>query len=62
MTGNIVLLGFGIAASGGLPVVAPLVSLGAFLVGSAFGGVTRGAGSATAMPSTSPAHWGSRPD
>src|SRR3954462_11329328 len=39
MTGNIVLLGFGIAGSGGLPVVAPLVSLGAFLVGSAPGGV-----------------------
>jgi uncharacterized membrane protein YoaK (UPF0700 family) len=39
MTGNIVLLGFGIAGSGGLPVVAPLVSLGAFLVGSAVGGV-----------------------
>jgi uncharacterized membrane protein YoaK (UPF0700 family) len=39
MTGNIVLLGFGIAGSGGLPVVAPLVSLGAFLVGSAGGGV-----------------------
>ena len=38
MTGNIVLLGFGIAGSGGLPVVAPLVSLGAFLVGSAAGG------------------------
>src|SRR3954453_17605908 len=38
MTGNIVLLGFGIASSGGLPVVAPLVSLGAFLVGSAVGG------------------------
>jgi uncharacterized membrane protein YoaK (UPF0700 family) len=38
MTGNIVLLGFGIAVSGGLPVVAPLVSLGAFLVGSAVGG------------------------
>src|SRR3954471_7154288 len=38
MTGNIVLLGFGIAGSGGLPVVAPLVSLGAFLVGSAVGG------------------------
>ena len=38
MTGNIVLLGFGIAGSGGLPVVAPLVSLGAFLVGSALGG------------------------
>lgn len=38
MTGNIVLLGFGIAGSGGLPVVAPLVSLGAFLVGSGAGG------------------------
>jgi uncharacterized membrane protein YoaK (UPF0700 family) len=39
MTGNIVFLGFGIAGSGGLPVVAPLVSLGAFLAGSAVGGV-----------------------
>src|SRR5437867_9685930 len=39
MTGNIVLLGFGIAGSGGLPVVAPVVSLGAFLAGSAVGGV-----------------------
>src|SRR6476661_8723555 len=39
MTGNIVLLGFGIAGSAGLPVVAPLVSLGAFLVGSAIGGI-----------------------
>jgi uncharacterized membrane protein YoaK (UPF0700 family) len=38
MTGNIVLLGFGIAGSGGLPVVAPLVSVSAFLIGSAFGG------------------------
>src|SRR4051812_42606559 len=38
MTGNIVLLGFGVAGSGGLPVVAPLVSLGAFLAGSAAGG------------------------
>ena len=38
MTGNVVLLGFGIAGSGGLPVVAPLVSLGAFLIGSAAGG------------------------
>ena len=28
MTGNIVLLGFGIAGGGGLPVVAPIVSLG----------------------------------
>ena len=39
MTGNIVLLGFGIAGSAGLPVVAPLVSLGAFLAGSAAGGM-----------------------
>ena len=39
MTGNIVLLGFGIAGGEGLPVVAPLVSLGAFLAGSAIGGV-----------------------
>ena len=39
MTGNIVLLGFGIASSAGLPVVAPLVSLAAFLIGSAVGGM-----------------------
>lgn len=39
MTGNIVLLGFGIAGSGGLPVLAPLVSLAAFLVGAGFGGM-----------------------
>ena len=39
MTGNIVLLGFGIAGSGGLPVIAPLVSLGAFLVGAGAGGI-----------------------
>src|ERR671936_2116975 len=39
MTGNVVLLGFGIAGSGGLPVVAPLVSLGAFLLGASAGGV-----------------------
>jgi uncharacterized membrane protein YoaK (UPF0700 family) len=39
MTGNIVLLGFGVAGSGGLPVLAPLVSLGAFLVGAAAGGI-----------------------
>jgi hypothetical protein len=38
MTGNIVFLGFGIAGSGGLPVLAPLISLGAFLVGSGVGG------------------------
>lgn len=39
MTGNIVLLGFGIAGAGELPVLAPLVSLGAFLVGAAVGGM-----------------------
>jgi uncharacterized membrane protein YoaK (UPF0700 family) len=38
MTGNVVFLGFGIAGSGGLPVVAPLVSLASFLAGAAFGG------------------------
>jgi uncharacterized membrane protein YoaK (UPF0700 family) len=38
MTGNIVLLGFGIAGSSGLPVVAPLVSLAAFLTGAVVGG------------------------
>ncbi len=42
MTGNVVLLGFGIAGSGGLPVIAPLVSLAAFLVGSAGGGLLVG--------------------
>jgi uncharacterized membrane protein YoaK (UPF0700 family) len=39
MTGNVVLLGFGIAGAAGLPVVAPLISLAAFLLGAASGGV-----------------------
>jgi uncharacterized membrane protein YoaK (UPF0700 family) len=39
MTGNVVFLGFGIAGGAGLPVVAPLVSLGAFLLGAGGGGV-----------------------
>ena len=39
MTGNVVLLGFGIAGGNGLPVLAPLVSLAAFLAGSLAGGV-----------------------
>jgi uncharacterized membrane protein YoaK (UPF0700 family) len=39
MTGNIVFLGFGIAGSGGLPVVAPLISLAGFLAGAGSGGV-----------------------
>jgi uncharacterized membrane protein YoaK (UPF0700 family) len=38
MTGNIVLLGFGIAGGTGLPVVAPIVALIAFLFGAGFGG------------------------
>jgi uncharacterized membrane protein YoaK (UPF0700 family) len=38
MTGNIVLLGFGIVGGYGLPVLAPLASLAAFLVGAAVGG------------------------
>lgn len=38
MTGNIVLLGFGIAGGYDLPIVAPIVSLLAFLVGAALGG------------------------
>jgi uncharacterized membrane protein YoaK (UPF0700 family) len=39
MTGNVVLFGFGVAGGTGLPVLAPLVSLAAFLAGSAAGGV-----------------------
>jgi uncharacterized membrane protein YoaK (UPF0700 family) len=39
MTGNVVLLGFGIAGAAGLPVVAPLVSLGSFLAGAGAGGM-----------------------
>jgi uncharacterized membrane protein YoaK (UPF0700 family) len=51
MTGNIVLLGFGIAGSGGLPVVSPLVSLGAFLAGATLGGAM-----AKAVPSSPHTH------
>src|SRR3954453_22560024 len=52
MTGNIVFLAFGIAGSGGLPVVAPLVSLGSFLVGGAAGGVV-----ATRIEDRHPSHF-----
>jgi uncharacterized membrane protein YoaK (UPF0700 family) len=38
MTGNVVLLGFGVARSGGLPVVAPVCSLTAFVLGTVAGG------------------------
>jgi uncharacterized membrane protein YoaK (UPF0700 family) len=39
MTGNVVLLGFGIAGSAGLPVVGPVVSLAAFVLGAVVGGI-----------------------
>jgi uncharacterized membrane protein YoaK (UPF0700 family) len=39
MTGNVVLLGFGIAGGANLPVVAPLVSLAAFVLGAGVGGL-----------------------
>jgi uncharacterized membrane protein YoaK (UPF0700 family) len=39
MTGNVVLLGFGIARAGGLPIVAPIVSTVAFVLGAGVGGV-----------------------
>jgi uncharacterized membrane protein YoaK (UPF0700 family) len=39
MTGNIVLLGFGIAGSPGLPILAPAISLGAFALGAGVGGL-----------------------
>jgi uncharacterized membrane protein YoaK (UPF0700 family) len=39
MTGNVLLLGLGVAGSGGLPVLGPIVSLGAFLVGAGAGGM-----------------------
>lgn len=38
MTGNVVLLGFGIAGTAGLPVVSPIVSLVSFLLGAGLGG------------------------
>ncbi len=39
MTGNVVLLGFGVAGGQGLPVLAPVLSLIAFLVGSLLAGL-----------------------
>jgi uncharacterized membrane protein YoaK (UPF0700 family) len=38
MTGNVVLLGFGIVGSGGLPVIGPVSSLVAFVLGTIVGG------------------------
>jgi uncharacterized membrane protein YoaK (UPF0700 family) len=39
MTGNVVLLGFGIGGAKGLPVVAPAVSMAAFVAGAGAGGM-----------------------
>jgi uncharacterized membrane protein YoaK (UPF0700 family) len=39
MTGNVVLLGFGVAGTGGLPVVSPLIAAIAFLAGAGAGGL-----------------------
>ena len=53
MTGNVVLLGFGIGGAGGLPVVAPIVSLAAFLLGAWLGvrlGPRAAGGEAGALP------------
>jgi uncharacterized membrane protein YoaK (UPF0700 family) len=38
MTGNVILLGFGIAGAAKLPVLAPVISLGGFLLGAGAGG------------------------
>jgi uncharacterized membrane protein YoaK (UPF0700 family) len=59
MTGNIVFLGFGIAGSGGLPVIAPLVSLGAFLVAQAQAASSQGR-RRTAIVEISLGRWRSR--
>jgi uncharacterized membrane protein YoaK (UPF0700 family) len=53
MTGNVVLLGFGIGGAGGLPVLAPIVSLAAFLLGAWLGvrlGRRTGGGEVGALP------------
>jgi len=42
MTGNVVLLGFALAGGTGLPVLAPIVSLAAFLTGAFLGGRLQG--------------------
>ncbi len=49
MTGNVVLLGFGIAGSGGLPIAAPFASLGAFVLGAIAGGRIAGRADASRL-------------
>ena len=60
MTGNIVLLGFGLAGGTGLPVVAPIVSLLAFLVGAGAGGVLAARLRGPPSACTSASRWRSR--
>jgi uncharacterized membrane protein YoaK (UPF0700 family) len=51
MTGNVVLLGFGIAGAGGLPIAAPFASLGAYTLGAIGGGrVARHVGKERLLP------------
>nr|WP_062386563.1 YoaK family protein [Demequina iriomotensis] len=38
MTGNVVILGMGLAGDTGLPIVGPLIALGGFMAGAALGG------------------------
>ena len=57
-TGNIVLLAAGIAGSGNLPVVAPLVSLGAFVVGAGF--AVRSPSTPESVATSPAADWRSR--
>jgi uncharacterized membrane protein YoaK (UPF0700 family) len=59
MTGNVVFLGFGIAGGAGLPVVAPLVSVGAFLLEQVAAVCSR-TGWEAAIPCTSATRWPSR--
>jgi uncharacterized membrane protein YoaK (UPF0700 family) len=50
MTGNVVLLGFGLAGVEGLPILAPLVSLAAFFLGAAVAGLALRRSAATGPP------------
>jgi uncharacterized membrane protein YoaK (UPF0700 family) len=55
MTGNVVLLGFGLAGAGGLPVLAPIISLGAFMLGARAGGIFASSAAAAGGPRLDPA-------
>lgn len=55
MTGNVVLLGFGLAGAGGLPVVAPIISLVAFMLGARVGGIFASSAAAAGRPRLDPA-------